>query len=315
METKYFIGIGIVVVVLLAILFMPGAMAPEEEKGPETIDCGSDMLCFMEAGVNCTAAKVLTDTRGNKGTLEILGEENGICSTTLTINAVNIDSPDFDAYTQEIKDSAKAWEGKSMTCSAPIDAADFAGEDTLSLCDGSLKAAVQETTALIEAYAAKLAAVSTMCIPQTLWNFEETRYVVHGLDTKEGKDMCHVTYTFEADGKTGLFTIDHYFNKESELVEVNYTAIPVRSGDVSGWCSGDGWTSRSAAGIVSASAPIVVEHNTKNFCQTEFTILPTTPELVGANAVVWLDSENKTALSMDTTLGNTIERVFTIEEI
>ncbi len=124
MDTKYFIVIGIVIIGLLAVLMLPmGSEAAEPEAAPPTvIDCGSDMLCFMNAGKNCTPAKVLTDTEGNKGQMEILGKQGNNCSLKLTILAVDTTATEFQAYTQEIKDSAKQWVGLSMTCNYPMGA-------------------------------------------------------------------------------------------------------------------------------------------------------------------------------------------------
>jgi len=304
-KTKLYVIAAVLVGLVALLLFYPSAPA-----APQSIDCGSDMMCFMDAGQNCTLAKVATNQSGNSGIMEILGGDNSTCSLKLSITSVNTRVPEMAAYTDEIRASAAEWQGKDMTCAFPtgkVEQPDTAG--TLNACTGALKDAVNKTTTLINAYAAELAEVSLACVPQQVWEFKETAYTVNGLEaTSEGK-ACRVTYSFKAPN-TGVFTVTQLFNRTAEKLEIDYSPGEARTGkNMADWCTGTGWEYRGSLGAATASDAQLVK-GTEDFCSIRFTLLPATTELPGIQAEVVLDSGTETAIRIQTTAGSTAERVY-----
>ncbi len=301
MELKYII-IGAFVVGLLLILFLPSG-----EPIPQVTDCGTDMYCFVNASQWCLPAKVITGTDGNQMQLEISRMEDNMCLTNMTVVNVNTNATEFSMYPDVVKQSTLSWKGKSMRCIIPLKTTDYNTTSVLDYCDGDLKQAINETLSILDSEMQKITSVNPACIKQTLWDTPDTQYSVVGVEDT----LCKIIYSFGTT-ETGKFTVTHLSNYTTEKLEVAYSPGDQRSENVSDWCTGLGWDYRDTTGSATASASDVIESNGEDFCYVKFILLPASEYLPGAMASVYLDSTNQTAISIQTTNGNTIERVYEV---
>ena len=309
MELKHMI-IGAVIIGLVILLVLPmGATSVEEPKNA-TIDCGMDMVCFMDASENCTKAKVVTDSSGNKMALEMLGKEGGACRTNMTITEVNLDAPGFSAYPEKSSKSTLAWAGKSMVCDFPMGSPDYDNMTSiLDFCEGELKGAIDDTLLMLSDEISMIAEINPACIEQTLWDSSFSSYEVNGIVTHDERNVCKATYSFGTD-ETGTFAVTHFFDMTGEEVVVDYFGGPTRSGDISEWCTSIGWDFRQPKGTATASAAEIIESKGEEFCHVHFILLPASEYLPGISADAYLDTTTQTAIRIKTTMGNTIERVY-----
>ncbi len=273
MDTKHFLVIGVVCAILLVVLFFPFG-------GPAPVDCGSDYGCFLPHALNCTLAKA--DINGTL--MEVKGPADGGCEVFMS-------TPEGD-----------------MTCTFPSNASSLSGFNMEEACEGELATKIAEIGEVVRTASQDLYATSYSCIPGTLWDTDRSTLIVHGpVHPIPEVVYCHVTFTFIVPEKTGLMTINHYFNRTDEEIYVAYESD--QGLNITEWCTDNmDYDHFSNNGTVRSKALEYANVDGVDYCHLAF--YEQGYDMPALQGDVVYDENGQTVAIIKTSQGSVLQKVF-----
>ncbi len=279
MELRYFI-IGVVIIGLLLILFMPAEQLSESEY----FDCGLNKTCFKEYSGNCEKATYSVNENGTLSTMRVEGlNEEGECGL-------------FTEITRDQK-------SESMTCWFPYNVTDFEGLNLTEACSGPLADTFTGLGQQIREEMEQLEETNWGCIEGEVWDVNFSKFVVNGIvNSSDSVFYCYTTFTFRIPGVFDGFNVQHYFNRTDEEIYGDYEHQDY--GDLEEWCSVDETKMYSEIAVVRSKPFEFKNVNGTDWCYISF--YHHMYEMPEVETHLFI-SNNKTLVAIKTSKGTVVE--------